>query len=184
MLKTQALAEIVSQPSFISNLFDDIRLVDPVRKEIRSNIKTDNKIANFSSVNCYETWGKNATCENCISMRSLNSKRTTIKIELGNSKIFMVTAVPLNNAENTQATIVELIKDITHDGIINVDGLEPTELSKLINRKNESIIKDAITNIYNEQYIFERLPHDLLMDEKQGTNLALFLIRIDNLKAF
>jgi GGDEF domain-containing protein len=49
--------------------------------------------------------------------------------------------------------------------------------------RNESIIKDAITAIYNEQYIFERLPHDIVEVGKEEISLALFLIKITNIEA-
>jgi two-component system, cell cycle response regulator len=177
----QILKEIINRPAFISNLYDTVRLVDPVHKIVSSCLKSDSTGTTLSSGSCYEMWGKDSICDNCISMRSFNKKRTTVKIEFGNSKIYMVTAVPIEN--QNQSSIVELIKDITHDGVINVEGLEPTELNKLISQKNESIIKDAITKIYNEDYIFERLPHDIISSKRKGGSLALFLIKLANIES-
>jgi two-component system, cell cycle response regulator len=181
MQNGQALIEMVNKPDFIANLYDSIRLVDPVQKEVRSYIKPDDSKIQSSSSSCYAVWGRNTVCENCISMRSFNQKRTTVKIEYGNDKIYIVTAVPSND-ENSSPAIIELLKDITNDGIIDVEGLGPADLKKLVGRKNESIIRDAISRIYNEQYIFEQLPYELIKARKEGTNLALFLIRITNLE--
>jgi two-component system, cell cycle response regulator len=180
MLDDQSLKEIINRPDFVEKLYDTIRLVDPIRKEVRSCLKSDAQSYTSPENNCYAMWGKDTICDNCISMRSYHNRRTTLKIEFGNSRVYMVTAVPLDN--NAQVSIIELIKDITNDGVINIEGLEPTELNKLISRKNESIIRDAITRIYNEEFIFERLPHDLIASVEKGGNIALFLIKILNIE--
>jgi len=95
----------------------------------------------------------------------------------------MVIAAPFGKDEKNPS-IIELLKDITDDGVVNIVGLGPTELNNLVSRKNESIIKDAITRIYNERHIFERLPFDLNMTRKKRSSLAVFLIRIANIEAF
>ena len=178
----QALSEIIKKPGFIDNLYDAIRLVNPVSKEVRSYLKTESSMAQSASPNCFGIWDRNTVCENCISMRSFNQKRTAVKLEYGNGKIYMVIATPFNSDVNNPS-IVELFKDITDDGVVDIEGLGPTELSKLVSRKNESIMKDAITQIYNEKHIFERLPYDLVTAAGKRTNLAVFLIRIANLEA-
>ena len=70
---------------------------------------------------------------------------------------------------------------MTHTGIINVEGIEGAELQKLISRRNSQIIKDAFTRIYNEQFISERLPHDILISREKGISMALFVIKVGNI---
>jgi len=182
MENSQVLSKIVKTPGFLENLYDVIREVDPIQKEVRSYSKSEHSLIQSFPHDCFGLWDNNMVCENCISMRALNQKRATVKLEYRDARIYLVTAVPFTGDDN-KLTVVELLKDITNDGIINIDGLGQTEMSKLINKKNEAIIKDALTVAYNEQFIFERLPHDLLTVEKKGMKLALFLIKIANIEA-
>jgi diguanylate cyclase (GGDEF)-like protein len=180
-MENKMLENIIGKLDFIEDAYDMIRLVDPVHKEVISLWKSNNMQAQPSGRGCFDFWQRGQVCENCISMRAFNQKRTTVKIEYRGSSIFMVTSVPLRGESDTNK-VVELFKDITDDGVINIDGLEPVPLRKLINRRNEAAIKDVFTRIYNEQYIYERLPHDILWSQERSMPIALFLIKISNIQ--
>ena len=75
------------------------------------------------------------------------------------------------------------MKDITDDGIIDIAGMGISEISKLISHRNSLMIKDALTKIYNELYIDERLPHDLLKANRKNHSLIVFRLTVQNINS-
>lgn len=174
------LQKYLENPSFTEKLGDIIRLLDPVEKKVYSCLNADSEFLSDEDSVCYGFWEQNKACENCVSMRAYTQKRTTIKIEYKDPYIYMITAVPFDF--EGRSMVVELIKNITKDGIISIAGMEPEEIGKLVNKRNLSIIKDAVTRIYNEQFIYERLPFDILRSNQKDQNVVLFLIKLKNLE--
>ena len=80
------LLEQVKERLFMfKNLYDVIRIVDPVKK--KNIIVIDEK--KELSGECYATWNKGAFCENCIAMRAYINHNTFIKIEYVKEKIII-----------------------------------------------------------------------------------------------
>ncbi|MGI6686394.1 MAG: diguanylate cyclase domain-containing protein [Bacillota bacterium] len=181
MDSTALLQNLVKELDFIENLYDVIRLVDPVQKKVHSYLKSFGEDAYNLNQECFGFWERGTACENCISMRAYNQKKTIIKIEDKDARVYMVTSVPVDYRGSMIVT--ELIKDITNDGVIDIAGQEISDIRKIISRRNSLIIKDALTRIYNENFIFERLPYDIAESNKRKTTLALFRIKINNLEA-
>lgn len=180
MMQPTILENLISRMDLVENLYDVIRLVDPLQKIVYETIPPKIDFNPSPDAGCYNAWCKPEACENCNAMRSLNHGKNSLKIEDIDGRIYMVTAVPVDH-ENHRL-ILELIKDVTEDGIIDIAGLNKEEIHKLISRKNSLLIKDALTRIYNETYIFERLPVDMLDARKSNIGLALFRIQIKNIQ--
>ena len=119
-------------------------------------------------------------CENCVSTRAIHNGKPIVKIEYANQNVYLITAVPIEQEGSRYA--IELFKDITNDGVIDVEGKEVGEIRQLIERKNNMIVRDAFTRIFNENYINSQLPHDIYKAQEENRKLALFLISIRNLK--
>lgn len=107
-------------------------------------------------------------------MRSYLLNKTVIKIEDKCGRLYMVLAVPVSKSDGT--CVVELIKDITDSGIIDLAGLDTEMIRRMIKNRNNSVILDALTKLYNESFIFERLPYDI---SKSG--FTLFRIKLEDL---
>ncbi|WP_226846772.1 LuxR C-terminal-related transcriptional regulator [Dehalogenimonas etheniformans] len=178
MSGNELLENIVGSLSFVEKTCDVMRLVDPLKKESGLNLKSGENAAENLNATCFDFWERGHVCENCISMRALNQKRTTVRVEEKDGSIYTVTSVPvLGNGSQTR--VVELIKDITKDGIINFEGVEITNLRHLVDGVNRRTVKDALTRVYNEQYLMERLPPDIIDSKKKGVNIALFLVELN-----
>jgi len=76
---TMEVIEIVEEKlSMFKNLYDSIRIVDPIRKEVINEQEDKTKVV---ECNCYELWRKGEYCKNCISMRAFLENDTFLKIE-------------------------------------------------------------------------------------------------------
>ncbi|MDT8719714.1 GGDEF domain-containing protein [Clostridium sp. 19966] len=166
------IAKITGQISVFNKLYDYMRVVDPLNKTIVFD--TYNEHENDS---CFDLWKKNSFCKNCISMRAYINNDTFIKIEYDKDKIILIIAIPVCIDGNT--FIVELIKDISKNG--SVLNNETYVISELINSMNEKTVKDKLTDLYNINYIEERLPIDFNYSKINNLPLSLIMTEIDYL---
>ncbi len=176
------LRKLVSELEFVNGLYDDIRLIDPLKKQVITCLKNKKDFEKTLETRkkCYSVLDRTMACENCVSTRAINNKKPIVKIEFANPNVYLITAVPIKQEESWYA--IELFKDVTNDGIIDIEGKEVGEIRQLIERKNSTIVRDAFTRIFNDNYINSRLPHDIYKAHDESIKLALFLISIRNLK--
>lgn len=175
------LQKLVKDSNFVKSIYEIIRLVDPIRKEVYYYSKSPKIKLIDSEQKCYSLWQQGLVCENCISMRAKRFNKVFDKIEYMDSRIFLITAVPVDN--DGEIVVVELVKDITDDGFIDIDGMEIGQVNKIIKQKNGLIVRDAFIRIYNEKFIYERLPYDIYKSKEENRKLTLFYLSIENLKS-
>jgi diguanylate cyclase (GGDEF)-like protein len=169
--------EIIDRLSIFKNLYDYIRIVDPINKKtvmIKDCISCD--IQNT----CYLLWKKDAFCKNCISMRCSLENNTFVKLEYADSAIFLVTATPVEI--NGTTYIVEIIKNISQNGTIISKKSNSEFAEELLSDLNNKIITDDLTGAFNKRYINERLPVDLSNNIVKGSPLTIIMADIDYFK--
>lgn len=171
--------EIRGKIGLIEEMYDFIRIVDPVNKS--SIIIKTNEIKKNNGI-CYDFWERESACSNCISMRAYNKKDTFIKIEYISNKIFLMTATPL--LVDGKIYILEMLKDISENGrIFSTKNSYNLDMYTMINEVNDKFIIDEASGVYNRQYIDERLPVDINNCNTHGYELSVIKISIDYLKA-
>ncbi len=156
--------------NFIENLYESIRMVDPIEKKVYKVIKSANKV--MDADDCYDFWENNKVCDNCVSCRAYIQNKTFTKIEYNQSSIYIMTAVPLSN----YSVVLEFMQNVSSDYFDH--GKKFDDIIKLIKKQNLSIVKNALTNLYNDQFIFERLPHNIAFSYRENINVTLFIIKI------
>lgn len=171
MDKDDFIQKMIFEFNFIESLYECIRLINPIKKEVFKVIKGPQEFINADET-CYGFWKSNKVCDNCISIRAYNQDKSFTKIEYNKENIYIVTAVPLKQND----LVIELLQNISAEYFDHDKNFE--EIVKLIQKQNLSVVKNIITNIYNEQFIFERLPHDIATSNKEDINVALFIIKI------
>jgi diguanylate cyclase (GGDEF)-like protein len=182
MTDTKNLAtDMLKDPDFVHNLYDYMRVVDPIRKKVSYQAGSYPGKIVIGGNECFSLWEREQACENCISMRAFNSGDTFIKINCWGDKVFMATAVPYDAADSRY--VVELLKDITHTGIMDLEGKETDEIHKIIAKRNQALVKDTLTGAYNRSFIFERLPHDIDRSNREGQPMALIFAGINGIRA-
>ena len=81
----------LSIDELLNKISDVTRIVDPLQKKV---IEYNNNLAIVEEIHCFDFWGKNKVCDNCISIRAYNDNTTYVKIEYKKDKTYMITAVP------------------------------------------------------------------------------------------
>jgi len=169
---------IISQLNLFKNLYDVVRMVDPINKKVA--LYDNNKIT-ISTQSCYGVWKNNEFCKNCISMRAYNEKTTFVKVEYNKERLYMVTAFPISTEKQTY--ILEFMKDITETGVIeNFNHKSIDEVNDLVAKMNELVIKDELTDVYNRRYINEKLPIDMIQSLAAKKPLSIIMTDIDFFK--
>jgi two-component system cell cycle response regulator len=170
--------EIVEEKlSMFKNLYDSIRIVDPISKKIINIQQNNTKVAES---NCYEFWKKNENCRNCVSMRAYLQNDTLLKMEFTDGKIFLITALPVTIEDNIY--IVELIKSVSQVGSIINNEKNTYTIQNLLDEMNDSVIMDKLTGIYNRKYVNERLVIDMNDSFKYNQPLCVITVDLDFFK--
>lgn len=173
------LKSLIDNLSMLKNLYDVIRIVDPLTKKTVFYDKDKIEILNN---NCYDFWKFEEYCPNCISMRAYNEDDTFVKIEYNKEKIYMVMASPI--VISNKKYVFEMLKDVTDTGIIeNFNDKTIAEIQYFINEMNDKIIKDKLTGIYNRRFIDERLPIEILKSASLKSPLSIIMADIDFFKS-
>lgn len=170
------IRKVILEFDFIENLYESIRLVDPIKKEVLRSVKSAKEFIDVDNTCCYSIWKNNKVCDNCVSIRAYNQNKPFTKIEYNNDNIYVVTAVPLEQYK----VVVEFFQNVSSEYFAHHDK-NFNDIIKMIRKQNLSVVKNVLTNIYNEQFIFERLPHDIVTSYKQNINVTLFMIKIKDM---
>ena len=170
--------DIIDKLAVFDKMYEVMRFVDPVHKKVISY--KNNKVSELSA-QCFDFWGKNKICDNCISIRALNENKTFVKVEFTSDKVFMITAIPFEIED--RRIVSELLKDTTNSMILKNGEYENTsEIYAMIDGMNNLALKDPLTNIYNRRYINERLPVDLISTALSDQEITIIMADIDFFK--
>jgi diguanylate cyclase (GGDEF)-like protein len=162
----------------IDKLSDITRIVDPQAKKV---LTYGSKKTKTDELRCFNFWGKNKVCDNCISMRAYNDNCTYVKIEYLKDRIYMVTAVPYDLDD--RRIVVEILKDITNSMFFStVEGADLTGIHALIDNMNRLAFSDPLTGLYNRRYIGEKLPVDLMNSALLSKELSVIMADVDYFK--
>lgn len=172
------LTEIMSLSDVFNKAFDNIRLVDPIEKQV---IKNHNNKLEDTGIQCYEFWGKNKVCDNCISLRACKDNKTYIKLEYSNGGIYMVIAIPIE--VSNRKVVLELLKKATDSLVVDsFDNERVSEIYSMIDNMNYLALNDALTGLYNRRYINENLPINLTNAALAETEISVIMADIDYFK--
>lgn len=172
--------QVINNVTIFHKIFDIIRIVDPVKKEVLY-MKKNMDLDAVKNASCFSLWANGKVCDNCISMRALAENDIYVKFELSESRLYMITAYPLDVPFS--GYVVEIAKDVTSTEII--EGMERRPMIDLYSRvenKNRLFITDSLTNLFNQRYVAERLPFEMMNNSLKGYESALLLIDIDHFK--
>ena len=164
---------------FFNKMYDAVRLVDPVRKRVLEY--RDCMIGKTAEI-CYAYWENGHICDNCISVRAHHDNKSYIKLEQNPDVIMLVTALPIENAE--EPVILELLKDATDSMMVGAgDYNDGQAMRSVVTNINNMVIKDPLTSLYNRRFLDDRLPVDIVKATVARQPLSVIFLDVDNLKA-
>lgn len=174
------LSTYISSGIILEKISDIKRIVDPLKKKVISF--KENGIYT-EEIKCFDFWGKNKICDNCISIRAYNDNTSYVKIEYNEDKMYMVTAFPYNISGNK--VIVEILKDITNSMFLEsseLPGIDRSGITALIDNMNQQAFTDPLTGVYNRRYIMEKLPVDVLNSTLLSRKISIIMVDLDFFK--
>lgn len=174
-----ALLEVKERLSIFKNLYDVIRLVNPINTTV-----INHECEKLSEQNgfCYDAWKKNKKCDNCIAALAYEKEETAIKIEYSEGKIILVIACPM--FIKSKKYVVEMLKDVSSRGIVaDMDKNYEESVLGFLNVVKDCNVKDELTSVYNRAYINERLPKDLKRSSMENSAISVVMIDLDYFKA-
>jgi len=172
--------QYLSSSELLDKISDIARVVDPMQKKVIA-YKNGDQVSD--EIHCFDFWGKNKVCDNCISMRAYNDNAAYVKFECQNDKTYMITAVPY--ALDDRRVVIEILKDITKSFLFNSsedNTAEQTGFHMLIDNMNKLAFSDSLTGLYNRRFIDEKLPVDLMSSAMLSTELSIIIADIDLFK--
>jgi len=102
----EVIEMIKERLSIFKNLYDSIRIVDPINKKI-INFQEDN--TQIEKDICYGILKKDGYCKNCVSMRAYIENDTFLKIEFAEGKLLLITASAVTIENNIYRLLIFLL---------------------------------------------------------------------------
>ena len=177
-MKPMTVEEIRKNLDFFHEMYDVVRLVDPVEKKV---LDYRGDVLSYSLDSCYDYWGNYQVCDNCVSIRAHLNNQSFIKMDKTKNKVFLVNAIPVKSAE--RPVVLELLKDTADTMLIGLqDYINGEAFEGFVERINEAVVRDFITNLYNRRFVDERLPADVVNAMLEKTPLSVCFIDLDGFK--
>ena len=129
----------------LSRVFEVVRLVDPKTNE-NLELDKDGKVIT-TPIHCYEIWGRNEPCENCISSRSLEGKEWVTKLEMRDRQMYFVLSKHINVNGRTCTLEIASHEDEAECARCGGDNDAPTRSSFM------NFYRDALTGTYRRLYL-------------------------------
>ena len=169
--KQMTMQEAENKMEVLREIFDVVRLLKG------SDLQTDgmeSKLAGrINLCQCYAFWNKDKRCENCISLKALEEKKQTSKIEFLDSDMYQVFARYLEI--DSEPYVMEMLKKLDENTLTDEEGYE--KLTEKLTVYSEKLYKDVLTGAYNRRYFEEKV-------KNMSLNAGVAVIDLDDFKLF
>ena len=169
--KQMTMQEAENKMEVLREIFDVVRLLKG------SDLKTsgmESKLTGRKNLcQCYAFWNKDKRCENCISLKALDEKKQTSKIEFLDSDMYQVFARYLEI--DSESYVMEMLKKLDENTLTDEEGYE--KLTEKLTVYSEKLYKDVLTGAYNRRYFEEKV-------KNMSLNAGVAVIDLDDFKLF
>lgn len=150
-----------------NNLYEYARLVD-VPNSIVYEINKEGKFIKQND-KCHRIWNRESRCENCISAKVLNSKKSATKFELVDNNLYLIRT--LYTEVNFAPYVLELVTKIDDETLCGACNKEEF-MRKIVEHNHNSYIDD-FEHVFNRKYYEEQV-------RKLSDLYAVGMIKITN----
>jgi putative two-component system response regulator len=157
----------------ISAKNDIVRLVEPATQKVLSFPEGREDLSI-----CCHFWGRCERCENCTSLKALQTKGRAFKLEHCRNHTYFVTSRYLS--VDGVPCIMEVITDVT-DRLLP-DSTQKNQLGKLIHHYHHLLMADALTGLYRRRFLDESFVPSLQCCREHGTTVNLAMLDLDDFK--
>ena len=169
--KQMTMQEAENKMEVLREIFDVVRLLKGSDLQAAG---MERKLAGRENLcQCYAFWNKDKRCENCISIKALNEKKQTSKIEFLDSDMYQVFARYLEI--DSEPYVMEMLKKLDENTLTDEEGYE--KLTEKLTVYSEKLYKDVLTGAYNRRYFEEKV-------KNMSLNAGVAVIDLDDFKLF
>lgn len=169
--KQMTMQEAENKMEVLREIFDVVRLLKGSDLQAAG---MERKLAGRENLcQCYAFWNKDKRCENCISLKALEEKKQTSKIEFLDSDMYQVFARYLEIDD--EPYVMEMLKKLDENTLTDEKGYE--KLTEKLTVYSEKLYKDVLTGAYNRRYFEEKV-------KNMSLNAGVAVIDLDDFKLF
>ena len=169
--KQMTMQEAENKMEVLREIFDVVRLLKGSDLQAAG---MERKLAGRENLcQCYAFWNKDKRCENCISLKALEEKKQTSKIEFLDSDMYQVFARYLEI--DSEPYVMEKLKKLDENTLTDEEGYE--KLTEKLTVYSEKLYKDVLTGAYNRRYFEEKV-------KNMSLNAGVAVIDLDDFKLF
>ena len=169
--KQMTMQEAENKMEVLREIFDVARLLKGSDLQAAG---MESKLAGRENLcQCYAFWNKDKRCENCISLKALEEKKQTSKIEFLDSDMYQVFARYLEI--DSEPYVMEMLKKLDENTLTDEEGYE--KLTEKLTVYSEKLYKDVLTGAYNRRYFEEKV-------KNMSLNAGVAVIDLDDFKLF
>lgn len=169
--KQMTMQEAENKMEVLREIFDVVRLL---KGSDLQTVGMESKLAGRENLcQCYAFWNKDKRCENCISIKALNEKKQTSKIEFLDSDMYQVFARYLEI--DSEPYVMEMLKKLDENTLTDEEGYE--KLTEKLTVYSEKLYRDVLTGAYNRRYFEEKV-------KNMSLNAGVAVIDLDDFKLF
>ena len=169
MPKHIRLRELEEKMTMFREMYDAVRLVDPVQKKV---LELNGHMTKATCKLCYQYWNEGRICDNCISIRAYQENKGYIKLEQTKEFCMLVTALPVKNTD--KPVVLELMKNTTDVLMIgNGEYNSQRPIADIMYDMNHMMMKDHLTDAFNRRFVDERLPVDIIQADITNEPLSV-----------
>ena len=169
--KQMTMQEAENKMEVLREIFDVVRLLKGSDLQAAG---MESKLAGRENLcQCYAFWNKDKRCENCISLKALEEKKQTSKIEFLDSDMYQVFARYLEIDD--EPYVMEMLKKLDENTLTDEEGYE--KLTEKLTVYSEKLYKDVLTGAYNRRYFEEKV-------KNMSLNAGIAVIDLDDFKLF
>ena len=169
--KQMTMQEAENKMEVLREIFDVVRLLKGSDLQAAG---MESKLAGRENLcQCYAFWNKDKRCENCISLKALNEKKQTSKIEFLDSDMYQVFARYLEI--DSEPYVMEMLKKLDENTLTDEEGYE--KLTEKLTVYSEKLYRDVLTGAYNRRYFEEKV-------KNMSLNAGVAVIDLDDFKLF
>ena len=169
--KQMTMQEAENKMEVLREIFDVVRLLKGSDLQAAG---MESKLAGRENLcQCYAFWNKDKRCENCISLKALEEKKQTSKIEFLDSDMYQVFARYLEI--DSEPYVMEMLKKLDENTLTDEEGYE--KLTEKLTVYSEKLYRDVLTGAYNRRYFEEKV-------KNMSLNAGIAVIDLDDFKLF
>ena len=169
--KQMTMQEAENKMEVLREIFDVVRLLKGSDLQAAG---MERKLAGRENLcQCYAFWNKDKRCENCISLKALEEKKQTSKIEFLDSDMYQVFARYLEI--DSEPYVMEMLKKLDENTLTDEEGYE--KLTEKLTVYSEKLYRDVLTGAYNRRYFEEKV-------KNMSLNAGIAVIDLDDFKLY